>query len=75
MEYFFHGLFTTGDFMPETVQDVYYSNVYALSWFYDDVYPFDSYKFQQDSFLFQLCFEKMIEDAVDVEFVQYIDLL
>jgi hypothetical protein len=75
MEYFFHGLFTTEDFMPKTVQDVYYSNVYALSWFYDDVYPFDSYEFQKDSFLFQLCFEKMIEDAVDVEFVQYIDLL
>jgi hypothetical protein len=65
MEYFFHGLFTTGD----------YSNVYALSWFYDDVYPFDSYEFQKDSFLFQLCFEKMIEDVVNVEFAQYSDLL
>jgi hypothetical protein len=39
MEYFLLGCFSTENFIPETVEDVYLNNVYSISWFYNGVYP------------------------------------
>jgi hypothetical protein len=52
MEYYKLGLLTTQNFKPETVDDVYVSNLYAISWFYGGVYPFDSYEAAKDSYFY-----------------------
>jgi hypothetical protein len=44
MEYFSLGYIINKNFIFETVQDVYSNNFYALSWFYEGIYPFNSYE-------------------------------
>jgi hypothetical protein len=68
MQYFLLGLLSRENFMRETVDDVYMSNIYAMSWFYNGAYPFDSYEADKDSYLYEQAFSKMIEDEVDDEF-------
>ena len=65
MEYYDGGFVTTTNFRVETVDNVYSNNLYALSWFYDGIYPFDSYEEQMDSYLYEETFLKMRDDEAD----------
>ena len=44
------GLLNSQNFM--SVNDVYIRNLYTMSWFYNDVYPFDSYEAGRESYLY-----------------------
>ena len=46
------GLMKTQNFILESVNDIYIMNLYTMSWFYNDVYPFDSYEADRDSYLY-----------------------
>jgi hypothetical protein len=75
MEYFLLGLISTENFLPETVEEVYFGNLYALSWFYDGVYLFDSYKLDMELYLNEKVYERMIEAKVDAKLASYSDFL
>jgi len=51
MQWFELGFVKTMDFMPKTVMDVYCSNLYALSWFYNGDFPFDEWEEAFDNWL------------------------
>jgi hypothetical protein len=61
--------------LPETVQDVYLNNLYALSWFYDEYYPFNTYEFEKDSYLYVQSFLKQRDDEADAALAIYTDLI
>jgi hypothetical protein len=63
------------NFMPQTIDDVYINNLYALSWFYDGCYPFDSYEDENDTYLYTQAILKHLEEEVDVALAQYSDIL
>jgi hypothetical protein len=65
MQYYLLGLLSTQNLMPETTEDVCISNIYALSWFYNGPYPFDSYEAERDSYFHEQGYLKMIENDVD----------
>ena len=65
MEYYDGGFLTSTNFIVETVEDVYLNNLYAMSWFYDGIYPFNSYKEEMDSYLYEEMFLKKCDDEVD----------
>jgi hypothetical protein len=75
MEYYSLGLMCNQNFMPETVDDVYINNLYALSWFSDGCYPFDSYEDEKDTYLYTQAILKHLEEEVDVALAQYSDIL
>jgi hypothetical protein len=75
MEYLTLGLLSTENFMPETVEDVYKSNLYAMSWFYGAVYPFDSYEAEKELHLYEEAVRKQLEDDANALFTEYEDLL
>ena len=52
MEAYNIGLLKTKNFIPESVSDVYIMNLYTMSWFYNDVYPFDSYEAGREPYLY-----------------------
>jgi hypothetical protein len=68
MEYYSLGFLTNGSFMLEIVDDVYTNNLYALSWFYDGFYLFDSYKLEKDLYFYNIAILREIEDEVDALF-------
>ena len=65
MKYYDGGFLTSTNFRVETVEDVYFNNLYAMSWFYDGIYPFDTYEEQMDSYLYEETFLKTRDDEVD----------
>jgi hypothetical protein len=75
MQYFYLGYVTSKNFLPETVQDVYINNLYALSWFYDRHYPFDTYESEKDSYLYVQSFLKQRDDKADAALASYTDLI
>jgi alpha-N-acetylglucosamine transferase len=58
MECFLLGIFTDETFLPDIVHDVYLKHMYAMSWFYDGIYSFDSYKSEKDSYLCDQVYQK-----------------
>lgn len=56
------------DFMPDSLHDVYHSNLYCMSWFYDDVYPFESLEDDIDACLA----DQMIQDIFEYEYAEYL---
>jgi hypothetical protein len=62
------------DFLPDTLDDVYFRHLYAMSWFYDGVYPFDSFELEKDYYLYEVAYQKMIEDEVDAQLASYSDI-
>ena len=52
MEAYSMGLLTTANFIPESVSEVYITNMYTMSWFYNDTYPFDSYEAGREAYLY-----------------------
>jgi hypothetical protein len=75
MEYFSLGYLNNQNFMRETIEDVYSSNCYALSWLYDSVYPFDSYKAEKDSYLYNEAVLQDMENKADRQLSMYTDLI
>jgi hypothetical protein len=65
MEYYERGLITSQNFVKEIVHEVYVNNLYALSWFYKGVYPFDSYETDRDSYLYELSCEQKLEEEFE----------
>lgn len=50
------------DFMPETVEDVYSSHLYCMSWFYCGSCPFDSFEAEYEDYL-----REQVEGAMNSE--------
>lgn len=55
------GLMNNQDFLPETVDDVYHKNMFSMSWFYEDCYPFDTCEDDYDHWLYDQLFLAMID--------------
>jgi len=47
------------DFWPKTTLDVYSSNLYCLSWFYDGAFPYDTWEEEYDNNLCEQAFSIM----------------
>jgi len=62
------GIVGSFDFMPETLHDVYHSNLYCMSWFYEDGYPFEGLEDELDSELA----DGMIQDILEYELAEYL---
>ena len=58
MEYYYLRYVTEDHFMSHTIEDVYTNNLYALSWFYEGPYAFNTYKADRDSYLYFQMFLK-----------------
>jgi hypothetical protein len=56
MYFFERGLLNTQNFLPETMEDVYNNNLYAMSWFYEGCYPFDTWEDNYDHWLYDQVF-------------------
>ena len=63
MEKYNMGLLNTQNFIPESVNDVYIMNLYMMSWFYNNVYPFDSYEAGRESYLYDQVLLRMTENG------------
>jgi len=48
------GVVGSFDFVPESMHDVYHSNLYYMLWFYEDEYPFERWDNEYDSWLADL---------------------
>jgi hypothetical protein len=59
MEYFILGFYSNQKFVQEAVHDIYISNVYAMSWFYNGAYPFDSYEADIECYLYEQAYLEM----------------
>jgi hypothetical protein len=53
------GLLNEHDFLPETMEDVYNTNLYSMSWFYEGCYPFDTWEDNYDHWLYDQVFLAM----------------
>jgi len=54
------GFMTGNNFEPETLDDVYCSHLYCMSWFYGGTYLFDTWETEYDDYLRQ-----EVDDAVN----------
>lgn len=62
------GVVGTLDFMPESMHDVYHGNLYCMSWFYDDVYPFEGLEDDIDAWLA----DRLILEIFEYEYAEYL---
>jgi len=59
LDWYDSGFVSTMDFIPETADEVYHSNMYCLSWFYDGVYPFECSDKEYENELAEEVFSRM----------------
>jgi len=64
MDWYEMGFVGTEDFMPETVDDVYNSNLYCMSWFYGGALPFDAFELEYEEWLSEQVLEALIDEQV-----------
>lgn len=62
IQWYEQGFFLTKNFRKEIVDDVYYNNLYYMSWFYDGLMQFDEWEQQFDSWLCKQVFLAMVDD-------------
>lgn len=59
LEWYADGFVQTMDFIPETVDEVYHSNMYCLSWFYEGAYPFENFDEEYENWLAEEVLQRM----------------
>lgn len=64
MSWYELGFIDTEDFMPKTVDDVYNSNLYYMSWFYKGVLPSDTFELQYEEWLSEQVLEALINEQI-----------
>jgi len=62
------GIVGSLDFLPESVDDVYHNNLYCMSWFYEDVYPFEMLEDDIDCWLAN----RLIQEIMEWEYAEYL---
>lgn len=62
------GLVGSMDFMPESIDDVYHAHLYCMSWFYEDVFPFENLEEDHD----RLLAERLEFDILEWELAEYL---
>jgi len=62
MSWYDMGFVRTKDFMPENVDEVYNSNLYCMSWFYNGALLFDTFELQYENWLAEQVFQAMVEE-------------
>jgi len=62
------GIVGSLDFMPESMHNVYHSNLYYMSWFYEDVYHNERWEDDYDSWWA----DRLILDIFEYEYAEYL---
>lgn len=65
MQFYDNGFYRAVQCFPKTVDDVYNSNIYSISGFYQDDYPFDKWEEEYETWLYMQTWEKQKQDKVN----------